>query len=87
MMRKNSVPGTTQVCFYEMYLRVTVELKVSYLVSKKENGTRQNHYTQTSFTQSVILVREQMSRASFLLPAEMKMTSMSKASTIHFKMF
>lgn len=34
-------PGTTQVSFYEMCLSVTVELKASYLVSKK----RKQHKT------------------------------------------
>lgn len=39
MIWKSNLPGTTQVSFYEMSLRVTVELKASYLVSRKQHKT------------------------------------------------
>lgn len=84
MIWKNNVPGTTQVSFYEMCLRVTVKLKGSYLVSKTENSLAQaaedDIIIQTSSTQSVILVREWMGRAPFLLPAEI--TSITSASRV-----
>lgn len=41
MTWKNNLPESTQVCFDEMCLRVTVKLKASYLVSKTENSLAQ----------------------------------------------
>lgn len=45
------------------------------------SSTRQRYFTQTSSTQSVVLVRQWMGRASFLFPAEI--TSMTRASREH----